>query len=95
MALAQDFSQEQDFPERNCSSVLLELRRSSPSSFSVEADPAESGEECSGGVLEPCWSNLLREKPVFPQVVRCDEIAPRNILHQQESSVRILEELVE
>jgi hypothetical protein len=44
-ALAQDFSQEQDFPERN----------------------------------------LVREKPVFPHVVSCDEIAPRKILLLEKS----------
>jgi hypothetical protein len=42
--------------------------------------PAEFGEDCSGGVLEPRWSNVLCEKPVFPHVVSCDEIAPQKIL---------------
>jgi hypothetical protein len=33
----------------------------------------------------PRWSNLLREKPVFPHVVSSDEIAPREILLLEES----------
>jgi hypothetical protein len=36
--------------------------------FSAEAAPAgsQSGEECSSVLLAPRWSNLFREKPVFP-----------------------------
>jgi hypothetical protein len=37
--------------------------------FSAEAAPAgsQSGEECSGVLLAPRWSNLLSEKLVFSQ----------------------------
>jgi hypothetical protein len=54
----------------------------------VEAAPAglQSGEECSGVLLAPRWSNLLCEKPFFPHVVISDEIAPpREILLLEES----------
>jgi hypothetical protein len=45
----------------------------------------QSGEECSGILLAPRWSNLLRKKPVFPHVVSSDEMAPRENLLLEES----------
>jgi hypothetical protein len=72
--------QEQDFPGRIISSVLLELRRSStPGEFSAEAAPAgsQSREECSGALLAPNW--------FFPHVISSDEIAPQEILLLEES----------
>jgi hypothetical protein len=41
---------------------------------------SESAEDCSGGVLKLHWGNLLHGKPVFSQVVSCDDIALRKIL---------------
>jgi hypothetical protein len=55
------------------------------SAFLAGAAPAESEEDCSGGVLEPRWSNLFREKLGFPHVVSFDEIAPREILLLEKS----------
>jgi hypothetical protein len=46
----------------------------------------QSGEDCSGILLAPQWSNLLHEKPFFSHVVSSDEIAPREILLLEESS---------
>jgi hypothetical protein len=79
-ALAQDFCQEQDFPESN---LFQRVSRTLEKLLS-----AESREKYSGGVLEPRWSNLLREKPFFSHVVSCDELALREILLLEQSWVK-------
>jgi hypothetical protein len=63
------------------------LQRASRTLKELLSNPADlqSGEECSDVLLAPLWSNLLREKPVFPHVVSSDEIAPREILLLEES----------
>jgi hypothetical protein len=80
-ALARDFLQEQDFPERN----LLQRASRTPEELLSGANfplrllqrGSQSGEECSSVLLAPRWS---RKEPVFPHVVSSDEIAPREIL---------------
>jgi hypothetical protein len=75
-ALARDFLQEQDFPERNL------LQRASRTPEELQRG-SQSGEDCSGVLLAPRWS---RAEPVFPHVVSSDEIAPREILLLEEIS---------
>jgi hypothetical protein len=75
-ALAQDFSQKQDFPERKF--LQRALRTSEEFLFGalfpqrLLQRSSESGEDCFDGVQKPRWSNLLPEKPVVPHVVSCD-----------------------
>jgi hypothetical protein len=84
-ALARDFLQELDFPERN----LLQRASRAPEELLSGANfprrllqrGSKSGDECSGVILAPRWS---REEPVFPHVVSSDEIAPREILLLEE-----------
>jgi hypothetical protein len=64
-----DFSYERIFRGANCSSVVLDLRRnSSPERHFrgskvrlLQQRSSESKEDCSGGVLEPRWSNFSAE----------------------------------
>jgi hypothetical protein len=61
------------FPgEQFCSRVVLELRMSSSPECYFRGGKvrllersSESGEDCSNRVLEPCWSTLLRGKPIL------------------------------
>jgi hypothetical protein len=72
-----------------CSSVLLELQRSS---FPERLIPrrllqrsSEYGEDYSAGVLEPHWSNLLHDNLFFLHVFSFDEIAARKFLFLEKS----------
>jgi hypothetical protein len=57
------------FPGEEFAPVCFLNSRGAPlrGEFSAEAalEDSQSGEECSGVLLAPCWSNLLLEKPVF------------------------------
>jgi hypothetical protein len=70
-ALAQDFLQEQDFPERNLLQRASRPRRSSSPWCIFRRDCSsgglQSGEECSGVVLEPRWSKLLHKQGCQPK----------------------------
>jgi hypothetical protein len=61
-ALDQDFSQEQDFLERyllqRASRTQEELLSGAPFPRRLLQQSSEFGEDCSGGVLEPHWSNF-------------------------------------
>jgi hypothetical protein len=84
-ALAWDFLQEQDFPERNllqrASRTLEELLSGANFPRRLLQGGSQSGEKCSGVLLAPRWSRL---EPVFPHVVSSDEIAPGEILLLEE-----------
>jgi hypothetical protein len=73
-ALAQDFSQEQGFLERNllqCASrTLEELLSRAPLQRRLLKRSLESGEECSSVVLEPICYDKTRFSPTWSAVMR-------------------------